>query len=162
METYGSEKIWLWRQCTIERRPSVQTLKVGVKKLRRAEKGNPDVYLAFRCGVKSTILGTTNGFARVKNSRLIFLVLGGGKNFAEEISKALLFPWSRSRNNLASPLPPLVNSLTVEFIPANLFRKRLFADSLLAGNWSLFFSFHWTKVLKLSGFCRAAALWNNK
>ena len=49
------------------------------------------MYLAFRYGVKSTIFGTTNGFARVKNSRLIFLVLGGGKNFAEEISKALLF-----------------------------------------------------------------------
>ena len=108
-----------------------------MKKLRREEKGNPDVYLAFRCGVKSTILGTTNGFVRVKNSRFIFLVLGGGKNFAEEISKALIFAWSRfwsrSRNNLASPLPPLVNSLTVEFIRIE-FRKLLFADSLLAGN----------------------------
>lgn len=52
---------------TTERPPSVQPLRVGVKKLYRVGRGIPDAYLAFRFGAKLTILGATNGVAGVKN-----------------------------------------------------------------------------------------------
>ena len=48
----SSEKIWLSRWRTAER-PSVQTLRVGVKKkLARVGEGISDVYLAFCFGIK--------------------------------------------------------------------------------------------------------------
>ena len=54
-ETYGPEKIWFWRQRTTERRPSEQTLRVGVIKRSRVGKEIPDEYLAFRFGAKLNI-----------------------------------------------------------------------------------------------------------
>ena len=47
----SSEKIWLSRWPTAER-PSVQTLRVGIKKLGRVGEGISDVYLAFCFGSK--------------------------------------------------------------------------------------------------------------
>ena len=43
-----------------QRRPSAETVRVGVKKLSRVGKGIPDVYRAIR-------FGGTNGVARLKN-----------------------------------------------------------------------------------------------
>ena len=50
-----------------ERRPPLQTLRVGVKTLSIVGKGITDVYLAFRFETKLTILLATSGVARVKN-----------------------------------------------------------------------------------------------
>ena len=44
----------------------VHTLGVGVKKLSRVGKGVPKIYVAFRFGLKLTILGAANGVAGVK------------------------------------------------------------------------------------------------
>ena len=53
--TSGSKKIWLLRQLTTERRPFVQTLRVGLKILSRVGKVIPEVYLAFHFGAKLTL-----------------------------------------------------------------------------------------------------------
>ena len=44
-------------------RPPVHSLGVGVKKVSRVGKGVPDIYVAFRFGLKLTFLGTTNEVA---------------------------------------------------------------------------------------------------
>ena len=60
----------------------VQTLGVEVKRLSGEGKRVLDIYVAFRFGEKLTILGATNGVARVK-SRLKFLVFVSKTKFSE-------------------------------------------------------------------------------
>ena len=47
-------------------RPPVHYLELGIKKLSRVGKGAQDINVAFQFGSKLTILGATNGVARVK------------------------------------------------------------------------------------------------
>ena len=60
----------------------VQTLGVEVKRFSGEGKRVLDIYVAFRFGEKLTILGATNGVARVK-SRLKFLVFVSKTKFWE-------------------------------------------------------------------------------
>ena len=135
METCWCQKIWLWRQRT-PKRPSIRTMRVGVKKLSRVGKGVPDTYDAFRFGAKFTFRGNQR-ICTSKNAYWSFLCPTYDNIFANKFLKlfnalCLVTLLVTLQEQPSLPPPCLVKMLTGWFMNENLCNIKKFVSDRLA------------------------------